>query len=824
MPQGKISDEAWSAQKDVIVTLFVEQDVTLDQLVSIMHDKGFQASKGQLARHLKNWKVSKNLSERQWKTAIKIIKRRERDSRQSEFWFRDRRLPLAKVRKAIQRYDLPRLRLSGVPSPSPEPMADIRVCTPPRSPSIETTLVRQSALRLDGLDGANRHPFPRGIILDGLPFLQFRQKLEESASLWLPRGSMQIWGGQILQNILPVIGNLSDTKPWQSIPEVVSNFPIPLRTLDSSSDSNSYLWLIEFMVIGSTNGLLRPCRDRTLDLLIDTMNEVEVLDQVLALIGRYEFYGIIEKILDLGTISSALFGARALLSSIALEDERLLEILLSRGVPLDGTRNRSCMSAIHLAVEQQNEKIIRRLLKAGIDPDGYTISDDDQNKPLSDLLFLFSIKKDYRVTQISQAIVDLILLSRSNVYSAEECASYWTLLFLQSWVYDATQFLDALCNHYHRSATLDVGVLCKTHFPPITEEEDFNDIAHKILVHVPLPEHEHLGPVDWLMGAIRRRDLSIVEILRHRYPDAWLDSLLGDSFDEDAINWLLQSPIDVSMKLGNFFLTKNGANTTDKWLNYVTTRGGEIDEHLIKGLPCARCVFRKESSGCMQPMAVAVSSGNVDLVKDMIWEGFEVGRMPCVAKVPLISAIDEERLDFVQILLQAEADVNLRNYSLHRYGETSLCLAVRRQRLDLIQVLLQAGADINIPRYADLIRDKASALELACSMGEFNIVCSLLEAVADPHDGTWLGGPLSRAAKFGHLDIVHLLLANCHNTRAIKKACKKAALWAREAGHQNCIARMLEQRAQALADQIGIDDSEDDVDEEDEMVAVIWSD
>ena len=226
----------------------------------------------------------------------------------------------------------------------------------------------------------------------------------------------------------------------------------------------------------------------------------------------------------------------------------------------------------------------------------------------------------------------------------------------------------------------------------------------------------------------------------------------------------------------------------------------------------------------MQPMAVAVSSGNVDLVKDMIWEGFEVGRMPCVAKVPLISAIDEERLDFVQILLQAEADVNLRNYSLHRYGETSLCLAVRRQRLDLIQVLLQAGADINIPRYADLIRDKASALELACSMGEFNIVCSLLEAVADPHDGTWLGGPLSRAAKFGHLDIVHLLLANCHNTRAIKKACKKAALWAREAGHQNCIARMLEQRAQALADQIGIDDSEDDVDEEDEMVAVIWSD
>ena len=555
MPQGKISDEAWSAQKDVIVTLFVEQDVTLDQLVSIMHDKGFQASKGQLARHLKNWKVSKNLSERQWKTAIKIIKRRERDSRQSEFWFRDRRLPLAKVRKAIQRYDLPRLRLSGVPSPSPEPMADIRVCTPPRSPSIETTLVRQSALRLDGLDGANRHPFPRGIILDGLPFLQFRQKLEESASLWLPRGSMQIWGGQILQNILPVIGNLSDTKPWQSIPEVVSNFPIPLRTLDSSSDSNSYLWLIEFMVIGSTNGLLRPCRDRTLDLLIDTMNEVEVLDQVLALIGRYEFYGIIEKILDLGTISSALFGARALLSSIALEDERLLEILLSRGVPLDGTRNRSCMSAIHLAVEQQNEKIIRRLLKAGIDPDGYTISDDDQNKPLSDLLFLFSIKKDYRVTQISQAIVDLILLSRSNVYSAEECASYWTLLFLQSWVYDATQFLDALCNHYHRSATLDVGVLCKTHFPPITEEEDFNDIAHKILVHVPLPEHEHLGPVDWLMGAIRRRDLSIVEILRHRYPDAWLDSLLGDSFDEDAINWLLQSPIDVSMKLGNFFVT-----------------------------------------------------------------------------------------------------------------------------------------------------------------------------------------------------------------------------------------------------------------------------
>lgn len=361
----------------------------------------------------------------------------------------------------------------------------------------------RNALHHEEVDGANYRSFPRRSIMDGLPFLEFRTKLEELGTPLLLQGPMQVSDHQILRDVLPVVGDslyeylmrmesrveflvsaYRFEKPWQKIIEAAADFPIPLRTLDLSSDPDSYLWLIEFMVIGAANGLLRPYRDQTLDFLVDAMDEVEALDELLSIVGRYDFYVVREKILDLKTTTSTLFGARALLSSVALEDERLLEILLSRGVPLDEFRSDANglgkVCAIHLAAEQQNEKIIRRLLKAGIDQDGYT-----EREPLSHLLNLFSIKKDPRVVQISQAVVNVILDWRSNTHTSHECGVYWASLFVEAWVLDATQFLDALFN-YRQASGMDLDFLNPTSFSLRTRKETFSDIAHKLLTDVSL--------------------------------------------------------------------------------------------------------------------------------------------------------------------------------------------------------------------------------------------------------------------------------------------------------------------------------------------------
>lgn len=573
---NQISEEAWNAQRDTIISLFIEQDISSSELVGILADRGFRASKGQLDRQLRKWKISKNISQRQWKSIIKTIKRRQEDSRLSEVWFQGRRLNNSRLQKAIQRYDLLRFSLSAAQSPSPGPMEDIRVCTPPRYPGTEMVLVRRSKSPYGESDGENQQSSLRRVIMEGLPSLEFQSKLEALVAPWFLRGPSQISGhqNQILQETFSAAANCLCSMKWRSqrMPPMISyniseqwhrmspavaDFPIPLRTLDLNSDLDSYLWSIEFMVIGSANGYLRPYEDQTLDLLLGVTKKVETLDEFLFLVGKYDFYVIIEKILDLQTTTSTLFGGQALLSGVILEDERLIEILLSRKVPLDEFRSGN--SAIHLAVENQSERIIRRLLNGGIDPDGYTASYSDfEGTPLWRLLELFLIKQDTRVTHVSKAVVHVIFSSKITVHSVEECRLYWALLFVKAWQADATQFLEALCCYYETSNALAFDFLCCTETHSLAHRKDFSTIAHKIFVNISLPYDEDVssfGPRLWLLAAIRKRKLPLVKSLIVHYPDAWRS--LGDSmtkFDVDKIHWLLQSPIDLSGHLGALLL------------------------------------------------------------------------------------------------------------------------------------------------------------------------------------------------------------------------------------------------------------------------------
>ena len=326
-----------------------------------------------------------------------------------------------------------------------EPVEDLRVFTPPPSP-------KSGALV----------PYGREVVVTDLPFLEFRCKLEELFRHPLGQPSLQISSVHGLREIPPVVAHYlcplqgdtqsawisnNDNNLWQSISKRLADFPVPLRPLDTL-DTSAYLWLIEFIVIGSTNGLLEPYKDDTLWFLVDFINHVEVLDELVSIVRRYDFYVIIEKILELHTSTTVLFGARALLSCVAQEDERLLEILLRRRVPVDELRHSvegHYISAIHIAVELQNHKVIRRLLEAGIDHDGYmSESTSHTSRPLSRLLFLFSVRAGPRVTRIYPTTVKLILEAKSNTHSLEECESYIGSLLLQAWAQCATELLKIL--------------------------------------------------------------------------------------------------------------------------------------------------------------------------------------------------------------------------------------------------------------------------------------------------------------------------------------------------------------------------------------------
>jgi hypothetical protein len=109
--------------------------------------------------------------------------------------------------------------------------------------------------------------------------------------------------------------------------------------------------------------------------------------------------------------------------------------------------------------------------------------------------------------------------------------------------------------------------------------------------------------------------------------------------------------------------------------------------------------------------------------------------------------------------LFALADVNMR---ASQHGQTALMLAVSHGRLDMVQLLLEAGADVNIRD-----EDGSTALMCAAEHGHMEIVKLLMHhpdinLAATDNDGLTA---LSVAMEAGHRDIGVLLYANMSFSR-----------------------------------------------------------
>ena len=558
----KPSDD-WNAHKESIKSLYIEQDVSLDDLVKIMNERGFKATKGQFERRLRSWKMFKNLQEKQWKVVIKKIKIRKAQSLSSDVYFHGRRLPSPKVRKAIQRYDLPK-RLSS-PSPSPDMMEGIQVSTPLRSPSCTPSLPLShfngndqplgDDVGLDYVEG------PAGsFYLDNLPSVEFRNKLGEFFKPTL-QIAVQLSGTQLLDQLLPGLAwhlcpmsaasyqeflttdSINTGEVWETLLKDVGSFPVPLRTPNSNSALDIYIWLIEFIVIGSANGLLRAYEDRSLQWLVDSLEKIELMDAFLKLVKDHDFQCVVVRIVHLQTIATKIFAAQALLGCLEIEDERLLELLLALKVPLDGFRKSwdgRDVSAIHLAVEHQNENFVRRLLDAGIDPDGYIkeVETEWNPDPLSRLVELYSIRSAIHVIRISDTVIDLVLEAQRKLYQPDHCASYVGLLTLGVWEAGAADSLVHLQKSYQLPSTQSDSEC----LPGMTHHMDGDLLASNVLRT--LLQCEKLHPPDQLYMRVERKALqercgSMAGVLLSQWKFNPLYHPLSSLSDSDTAKWLL---------------------------------------------------------------------------------------------------------------------------------------------------------------------------------------------------------------------------------------------------------------------------------------------
>ncbi len=151
---------------------------------------------------------------------------------------------------------------------------------------------------------------------------------------------------------------------------------------------------------------------------------------------------------------------------------------------------------------------------------------------------------------------------------------------------------------------------------------------------------------------------------------------------------------------------------------------------------------------------------------------------------PLHWAVQQERLDTVESLIAAGANVNAKN----RYGATPLMLSATTGNAAVTKALLKAGADFRVT-----VPDTGSVLVTAARTGNPEVVKLLLTAGADVNFADSYSGQtaLMSAAAEGHSDAVQALLAGGAKPDAQAHDKKTALFFAVRRGDINSVSALI---------------------------------
>ena len=150
-------------------------------------------------------------------------------------------------------------------------------------------------------------------------------------------------------------------------------------------------------------------------------------------------------------------------------------------------------------------------------------------------------------------------------------------------------------------------------------------------------------------------------------------------------------------------------------------------------------------------LMIAAAHGQRNVIKYLIEKGADVNRPNDFDYTPLMISIQQNHVEAVRFLIEKGADVNAQN----KLNETPFIFAVEACNAEIVNLLIEKDAQINIKT-----KIGQKPLLIAATKGCKEIVEILLQNGIEVDDASEIDSTtaLMKAAKYGHFDLVKMLL------------------------------------------------------------------
>lgn len=413
------------------------------------------------------------------------------------------------------------------------------------------------------------------------------------------------------------------------------------------------------------------------------------------------------------------------------------------------------VTPLHLAVETENVKIIKLLLKAGADTNS---KDVNENTPLHVAV---------RVKNIN--ILQLLLEAGANV-NAKNCLESTPLHSAVNPPLGTSVDVNIL--KILLEAGADVNAKEYDEFTPLHAvlESGFSDVKIlKLLLDAGANVNEKNNYQQTPLHLIEFERLDVLRLLLETKADVNAIDFSG----ETPLHYAVQSVYDVSaLKL----LLEAGADINARNISLQTPLHKAVTEDfdICKFLVEAGADIMAKNIRGETPLhqVVASEKADVNIVKFLLEAGADVNDKDSSLHTPMHIAAGRKNLKILEFLLAAGADVNVKD----RWGNPPFqeaaedCLRANAN-VEVLKLLLDAGADVNSKNNGDF-----TALH-RISYEDEDVLKFLLEAGADVNAKCFDGNtPLCEVLEFRpiHVNFLELLLSAGANVNEVNEAGNSA--------------------------------------------------